>query len=297
MQQVSPPQMAPLNPRSSRLRYKAERIMLTPMVRFSLRIGLPLALCLSLAVGWLAQAENRQLLQGFAQDLRDKIAARPEFRIDRLSVTGAGAPLEAKLHEVLAIDLPASSLDLDIEALQARAQGLDAVKSASLRILPKGILHLEITERIPALLRRDEDGVLHLIDAQGVYVGAAGARADHPDLPVIAGEAAAEGASGALALYAALGPLQGRLRGFERVGARRWDVLLDRHQRIMLPGTDAEQALGRVIAMDQAYDMLSRDILVVDMRLPRRPTLRMTQEATQEMWRIKQIEASGEVIQ
>lgn len=297
MQQVSAPQMAPLNPRSSRLRYRMERILLTPLVRFSLRIGLPLALCLFLAAGWLAQSENRQLLQNFTEDLRDRIAARPEFQIRQFSVAGASAPLDAALHEALAPALPASSLDLDLEAIQAQAQGLDPVKSASLRILPKGVLHLEITERIPELLWRDEEGALHLLDAQGVYVGPAGARADHPDLAVIAGEAAPEGASGVLALQAALGSLQGRLRGFERVGARRWDVLLDRNQRIMLPGSGAAQALERVIAMDQAYDMFSRDILAVDMRLPRRPTLRMTQEATQEMWRIKQIEASGEVIQ
>ena len=51
------------------------------------------------------------------------------------------------------------------------------------------------------------------------------------------------------------------------------------------------QALERVIAMDQAVDMLERDLVAVDLRLPNRPTLRMTDGAVQELIRIRAIEA------
>ena len=43
--------------------------------------------------------------------------------------------------------------------------------------------------------------------------------------------------------------IRDRLRGFERIGARRWDVVLDRGQRIMLPEQGAERMLEQVIAM------------------------------------------------
>jgi cell division protein FtsQ len=75
------------------------------------------------------------------------------------------------------------------------------------------------------------------------------------------------------------------------MGERRWDVVLDRGQRILLPETDSVQALERVIAMDQAVDMLERDLVAVDLRLPNRPTLRMTDGAVQELIRIRAIEA------
>ena len=85
------------------------------------------------------------------------------------------------------------------------------------------------------------------------------------------------------------------MRGFERMGARRWDVVLNRDQRILLPETNAVQALERIVAMDQAVDMLARDIAAVDLRLPARPTIRMNENAVQELLRIRAIEAGGEV--
>ena len=45
------------------------------------------------------------------------------------------------------------------------------------------------------------------------------------------------------------------------------------------------------IAMDQAVDMLERDLVAVDLRLPLRPTLRMTDGAVRELLRIRAIEA------
>ena len=99
----------------------------------------------------------------------------------------------------------------------------------------------------------------------------------------------------ALDLIAAAEPLSARLRGLVRMGERRWDVVLDRDQRIMLPETEAVQALERVIAMDQAVDMLERDLVAVDLRLPHRPTLRMTGGAVQELLRIRAIEAGEPV--
>jgi len=61
--------------------------------------------------------------------------------------------------------------------------------------------------------------------------------------------------------------------------------------KILLPETEAVQALERVIAMDQAVDMLERDLVAVDLRLANRPTLRMTDGAVRELLRIRAIEA------
>jgi cell division protein FtsQ len=52
-------------------------------------------------------------------------------------------------------------------------------------------------------------------------------------------------------------------------------VVLDRDQRIMLPEDDPVTALQRVIALDSAQDMMARDLVVVDMRNPARPTVRL----------------------
>ena len=98
----------------------------------------------------------------------------------------------------------------------------------------------------------------------------------------------------ARALLSAAQPLNDRLRGLVRVGMRRWDLVLDRDQRILLPPQDPVRALHRVIALDGAQDMLERDVAVVDMRLGARPTLRMTEAAIQDWWQIRQINESGQ---
>ncbi|KUF09154.1 cell division protein FtsQ [Pseudoponticoccus marisrubri] len=287
------PQMARLDPSASRLKYRIERLMLTPVFRFALRVGLPFALCFGGASAWVSVEENRQAFNLMVADLRASVESRPEFQVKMMAIDGASAELSEAIRALLPIGFPISSFDLDLPAMQAQVVALNPVKSAELRIRQGGVLQIDVVERVPAVLWRRADGLFRL-DESGVLVGAAAARAAHPALPVIAGAGAEQAVDEALALYAVTGPIRGRLRGFERMGGRRWDVVLNRGQRLMLPETGAVRALERAIAMDQAVDMLARDLLVVDLRLPRRPTIRMSEKATQEMWRIKAIEAGGD---
>ena len=74
-------------------------------------------------------------------------------------------------------------------------------------------------------------------------------------------------------------PLANRIRGLVYMGARRWDVVLDNNQRLMLPEQQPVETLERIIALDQAENLLSRDLTVVDFRLVDRPTLRLVDRA------------------
>jgi hypothetical protein len=94
-------------------------------------------------------------------------------------------------------------------------------------------LQVIVTEREPVadLAHR---GRADAGDDTGHRVASLLARSDRPDLPLIAGEGA-DAAAEALEVLAAAGPLIPRLRGLVRVGDRRWDLVLDRDQRILLP--------------------------------------------------------------
>ena len=52
-------------------------------------------------------------------------------------------------------------------------------------------------------------------------------------------------------------------------------MVLDRGQRILLPANGPVAALERAIALNQADDMLGRDISVVDLRDGTRPVVRV----------------------
>jgi cell division protein FtsQ len=101
------------------------------------------------------------------------------------------------------------------------------------------------------------------------------ARGDRADLPVIAGEGAAQHAVEALAILDAVGPMTPRLRGLVRISERRWNLILDRNQSVLLPAINPIGAIERLIALDQAEDILARDILTIDLRDEQRPVLRL----------------------
>lgn len=277
------------DPAPSRWAYRMQRLMLTPLFRLTLRAGVPCLLVFGAGSLWLADEARRDAIAGRIAEMRAAIESRPEFRVDLMAIDGASPDLAADIREVLQLDLPATSFDLDLDAMRAQVAGLDPVKSVSLRIRPGGILQLEVEERVPAVVWRRAEG-LELLDAEGHPVRPLGSRAARPDLPLIAGAGADAHVAEALDLVAAARPLWPRLRGLVRVGERRWDLVLDRGQRIMLPVAQPRRALDRVIAMDGAEDLLARDIAAVDMRLPERPTLRLNPQAMEELHRIRRIE-------
>jgi cell division protein FtsQ len=97
----------------------------------------------------------------------------------------------------------------------------------------------------------------------------------------------------ALELLAAAGPILPRIRGLVRIGERRWDIVLDRNQRILLPERAPLKALERMIALEQAQDLLARDIFTVDLRIDQRPVLRLAPFALSETRRANGIDTSG----
>ncbi|MEO0676433.1 MAG: cell division protein FtsQ/DivIB [Pseudomonadota bacterium] len=168
------------------------------------------------------------------------------------------------------------------------------VKDATARVRAGGVLELAVIERVPALVWRHADG-LSLLDIDGVTVGQVAARSERADLPLVAGQGANAAVEEAIALLRAGAPITSRIRGLRRMGERRWDVVLDRGQVIQLPETDALRALERVILLDQAQDLLARDITHVDLRNPRRPTLRLAQISLEELREIRGLELGVKV--
>ncbi|WP_027258346.1 cell division protein FtsQ/DivIB [Leisingera aquimarina] len=281
------------DPAPSRLKYRLQRWMLTPGIRFGLRIGVPFCLIFAAGSAYLADETRRAALQGLVSDARAAIEERPEFMVNVMAVDGAGASVAQDIREVVPADFPVSSFDLDLERIRDVITGLDPVKTARVRIRPGGILQVDVEERVPVLIWRSREG-LALLDENGIHVAELGRRNLHPNLPLIAGKGADQHAAQALRLFAAAKPLGPRLRGLVRVGERRWDVVLDRKQRIMLPAEQPQRALERVLAVSEVQDLLERDVAAVDMRLAGRPTVRMTENSVENWWRIRQLNGGGQ---
>lgn len=266
----------------SRWNYRWQRMMLTPLIRRFFRVGLPV-FTLSLIAGmWSLSDANRTAMAANIATIRSGIENRPEFLVASLQVTGAEPALLHAVEGLVTVTFPVSSFDLDLPALRASIIELSAVKDATVRIRPGGILEVAVTERVPVAVWRYTDG-LRLIDSDGMMTGMILARSDRADLPLIAGDGAKDVIAEALTLFQSAALIAPRVRGLLRMGERRWDMVLDRDQRILLPADDPAGALARVIALQQAQQLLDRDIAVVDMRDADRPTLRLGQSALNVM--------------
>ncbi len=283
---MQPMKPAPHDPAPSRWQFRLQRWMLTPGIRFALRAGIPFAIVFFATSVFLASEARRDALTFFVNDVKASIQDRPEFMVNLMAIDGAERNVAEDVREILPLDFPMSSFDLDLEQVRDTVEGLDPVKSATVRIRPGGILQIDVVERLPVVVWRNHDGV-ELLDATGIHVDLIDSRAERPDLPLIAGAGANEHVPEALAILRAADGLSERVRGVVRMGERRWDLLLDRNQRILLPEDQPVRALERVIALSEAKELLERDVVAVDMRLGRRPTLRMTENARQDWWQIR----------
>ncbi|MFM2355285.1 MAG: hypothetical protein RLZZ528_1021 [Pseudomonadota bacterium] len=277
------------DPAPSRLAYRLDRLWLTPLFRALMRVGLP-AFVGIMAIGiYLGDEGRRAAIAAQIAGLRQSIEERPEFMVSLMAIDGASPAVAEAVRKLVPVTLPASSFSLDLEAIRATIAQLDAVAEADLFLRPGGILQVTIRERVPAVLWRNA-GRIEMLDAEGHRVATLLDRAARPDLPMIAGEGADAAVPEARAVLAAAGPLLPRVRALVRMGERRWDIILDRDQRILLPEDNPALAVERLVAVNQAQDLLGRDVLFVDMRNEERPTLRLSAGAVEELRRFKELE-------
>lgn len=262
------------DPAPSRAAYRLTRLWLSPFFRRLVTRWLPAAAVAGALAGWAVQPAQQAMFGTWAAQVRASVEARPEFQIRQMAITGASPVLADAIRDRLDLDFPLSWFRLDPQAVHDTVVAFDAVQSADVTLELGGALRVAVTQRQPAVIWRHRGG-LEILDETGHRIGFIARRDGRADLPLVTGEGADAAIPEALALIAAAAPLGDRVLALTRQGARRWDVMLDRGQVMMLPESDPVTALERVLAMARAQDLLERDIAAVDLRLPDRPTIRL----------------------
>ena len=273
MQQIGFPKLKKRDPAPSRLGYKFSRWMLSPFIKKSVFFGMPLIILLLPVFIFLKDQNNKKLVEEIVLDFYRKIIERPEFMLSALSIQGSSDSLNAEIREILGLNFPISSFDLDLADLRNRVLSLPPVETAEVRLEGGSILHVKVKEKVPALLLKDDTGI-HVLNKNGDYIRPLLSTEYGSKLPVITGEGAQKAAAEAFILFSALYDKLDEVRGLVLVGGRRWNIVLKSGQVIMLPEKKPEQAVQKILILDKAEKILSRDIAVFDFRLPYRITLR-----------------------
>ena len=174
------------DPAPSRWAYRMHRLWLTPVFRRLVRVGLPFCLTLIAGTIYFSDEARRDAILLTIADMREEIHSRPEFMVELMAVDGAGEATGEDIREIVPVDFPISSFDLDLEMMRQDIVALPAVKDASVRIRNGGVLQIDVTERQPVAVWRSRAG-LKLVDAEGVVIGEVAHRGVRADLPLVAG--------------------------------------------------------------------------------------------------------------
>ena len=274
MQQISFSKFRKRDPAPSRLRYKISRWMLSPFIKKAVVYGFPLVFLSVPILVYFQDQKNREHLEELAFDLYRKIIERPEFMLNALSIEGASDSLNAEIREVLGLHFPVSSFDVDLSDLRKQVLALPPVEIAEAHIKGGGILHIKVNEKTPTLLLKEKIGFT-VLSKQGEFIRSVSSREYFSNLPVITGKGAENAAAQANAIFKAMYGKLDRVRGLVFVGQRRWNLIMTSGQVIMLPEENPEQAIQKILILDKAEQILSRNIAVFDFRLPSRITLRI----------------------
>jgi cell division protein FtsQ len=72
------------------------------------------------------------------------------------------------------------------------------------------------------------------------------------------------------------------VKGYIRVGERRWDLKLENGITVKLPEDGEDQAIAELVRLDRESGLLTRDIAAVDMRISDRLVVQLTPEAAMQ---------------
>jgi cell division protein FtsQ len=211
--------------------------------------------------------------QGRPLDIAARLAG---FGVERVTISGISRMYEREVLAAAGIDWRSSVPFLDVGAVREKLLRVPLIAQASVRKIYPNEIAITQVEREPAALWQ-KNGELSVIAADGTVIDAM--RDDrYASLPLVVGEDANTKLPEYLALVAAAGPLADRIKAGTYVSGRRWTLKLDGID-VRLPEVDPAAALARLVRFEREAGLLEKDIIAVDLRMPDRVVVRLTEEA------------------
>ncbi|MDJ0610522.1 MAG: FtsQ-type POTRA domain-containing protein [Kiloniellales bacterium] len=200
------------------------------------------------------------------------LSARAGFSVQEVLVEGRVRTEADQVLGALDVSRGAPILALDAEDARRRLEALPWVARASIeRRLPDEI-YVRLSERTPLALWQI-DGEVSVIDRDGEVI-----RGIEPDrfarLPLVVGKDAPRDTAALLAMLGGAPKLSELVTAAVRVGSRRWNLRLKGGIEVRLPEKNPEEAWARLADLQSRHDLLARDVVTIDMRLPGRLLVR-----------------------
>src|ERR1700675_4024941 len=210
-------------------------------------------------------------------DTRNALANSAGFRITTVAINGRKQLTQDEVLAIGGVNGRSSLLFLDAATVRDRLKANPWIADATILKLYPGQLQIDIVER-KAFALWQQDGRLSVIADDGAVLEPYVSRR-FVALPLVVGKGADVGARDFLALLARYPQVSSVTKAAIFVGERRWNLRLKDALDIRLPENDVGNALASLSKLDKEEKLFSRDIVAIDMRLPDRLIVQLSEEA------------------
>jgi cell division protein FtsQ len=230
----------------------------------------------SAGLGVVKGGHLEQFLAGVS-DARNGLANSAGFRITTVAINGRRQLSQDEVLATGGVNGRSSLLFLDVASVRDKLKANPWISEATVLKLYPGQLRIDIVERTAfALWQRD--GHLSVISDDGAVLEPYVARG-FLSLPLVVGKGAETHARDFLMLLARYPRVNSVTKAAVFVGERRWNLRLKDGLDIRLPENEVGNALATLSTLDKEERLFSRDIVAVDMRLPDRLTVQLSEDA------------------
>jgi cell division protein FtsQ len=210
-------------------------------------------------------------------DARNALANSVGFRITAVAINGRKQLTQDEVLAVGGVNGRSSLLFLDAAVVRDKLKANPWIGEATVQKFYPGQLQIDIVER-SAFALWQQDGRLSVIADDGAVLEPYVSRR-FKGLPLIVGKGAETRARDFLALVDRYPQVRAIMKAAVFVGERRWNLRLKDGLDVRLPENDVGNALATLTRLDKEERLFSRDITAVDMRLPDRLTVRLSEDA------------------
>jgi cell division protein FtsQ len=228
-------------------------------------------------------------------DTRNAIANSAGFRITAVAINGRKQLSQDEVLAIGGVNGRSSLLFLDAAAVRDKLKANPWIADATVLKLYPGELQIDISER-SAFALWQQDGRLSVIADDGAVLEPYLSRR-FISLPLVVGKGAETRARDFLALLARYPQVRSVTKAAVFVGERRWNLRLKDGLDVRLPENDVGNALAALSKLDKEDKLFSRDIVAIDLRLPDRLTVQLSDDAAkarEELFKKLQKKKAGE---
>ena len=253
------------NPAPSKFSFLLSRFWLRKRYKFAVISMVLLSIFLFLFHFSFSQIKVHETFLKSFENLKAGVLGRPEFTINGILVRVDNEILKQKIIKVINIQVPVSSLTLNLEDTRRKIENLAGIKNAAVSIDNYGKLIITVSERLPAIINK-VGSKYFLLDKDGLLVNEIMSRFERPDLPLFIGQGMEGKVQEGLKILIGFAPYTARVNALAWVGNRRWNILFDKERVIKLPSHDPLGSIERLINLDIEFRFLSSDVLQIDLR-------------------------------